>query len=366
MPILTSITFLLALLPLFAVSFALAQSHGPVKSKGSTFAPLSDTKVQFTLLTDAPVATPGQSITLGLRFTIAPHWHIYWNGSNDTGTPPTWKVEAPTNWSIDDTAKQGRFWPVPVRYISPADTIDHVYFDDVVLLQSITIPTDASPGTYPITINAKWLVCEDACLPEKGSATIKIMVIAAGEKPTLALAAASKLSVDRPLIEQSRARTPKPLPPQTSSDIPVAHRAGEKGVIFAAMVNGPGVLRFMPASTSLPLLDVLAKGEVQKKELPAKPVNRASMASPPMCNIELRVDTALADSMLEQMGLDPEADPLIEGVVEGIVQTDSAAYWVRVASPEVIQRERAAHENRQPEALEATTNVNPNNPTPPK
>ena len=42
----------------------------------------------MTLLSEQPQATPGQTLLLGLRFELIPHWHVYWRNPGASGAAP--------------------------------------------------------------------------------------------------------------------------------------------------------------------------------------------------------------------------------------------------------------------------------------
>lgn len=135
-------------------------------------------KVRFTLAASTHPARPGESVTIGLCFDIDDQWHMYWNGRNDSGLPPTVAWRLPDGWSVTRTQ-----WPAPVRYTSDI-LLDHVYFDRVVLLATISIPdTDTTPGSRIIRADARWMVCQEACILERGSAEATISLVGPGDRP---------------------------------------------------------------------------------------------------------------------------------------------------------------------------------------
>ncbi len=151
--------------------------------------------VQVGVSTDYEVAVPGQSITLVWRFKLAPDWHLYWIGRNDSGFAPTIDLDLPKGWIAG-----GLQWPAPERHLSEGDILDHVYRDELVLLQKIGVPASSSiPGQVDLTGRIQWLACKDSCVPGKDvvELTIKQSVGRRGHRSAAYTAAHDQ--VPRPL-----------------------------------------------------------------------------------------------------------------------------------------------------------------------
>ncbi len=343
---------LLATCSLSSLAHAQQDAGRPASKNGAEVFSIEDKqKVKFSLLASTAFARPGETVKLGLRFVMQPNWHIYWNGTNDTGEPPKWKVSLPEGWTADDTAKEGRWWPVPTAYAGTADLRDHVYFDEVVLLQPMTIAADAKPGEYSVKIDANWLVCEDACIPEKGSSAFKIVVVGHDEKlPELSMKQQQAQQESSRLIQQWSAKVSSELKPQdigAGKKVEVLRREGAKGERF--VVQGSGVtIGFLPSVRCLPLDFANAKHEAPDGVIGNK-------------TLTLEVDEALANGMREQMGLAPDADALKEGVIEGIVLGTGSgvpimwAFWVSLPFEEATQ----SQDSPANDALAPTQGVKP-------
>ena len=81
---------------------------------------------------------------LGVRFDMAPGWHIYWLNPGQSGMAT----------SIEG-AGDARF-PGPQRFISPGDIENYGWSESVVALVE-------NPGTVT-TLQVDWLACKDMCL----------------------------------------------------------------------------------------------------------------------------------------------------------------------------------------------------------
>jgi len=117
-------------------------------------------KVSFDLVARA---TP-TGARLGLRYRIAPGWHIYWENPGDSGMATSAEVEAPDGWSPGDL-----LYPGPVSF--GGELVSYGYSEEVTLFVDVERP-DAAPGE--VTVSSRWLVCREICEPESGEASLRI------------------------------------------------------------------------------------------------------------------------------------------------------------------------------------------------
>ena len=118
---------------------------------------------------------PGGVTHLGVRFEIADHWHIYWDGLNDSGLPPAITLDLPEGFEAMPTR-----WPAPTRnIIGENDLLDHVLEGEVLAVIPVRVPIDATVGsTLKITGKSDWLVCDEACRPGPARRSIEHPVVA--------------------------------------------------------------------------------------------------------------------------------------------------------------------------------------------
>jgi thiol:disulfide interchange protein DsbD len=100
----------------------------------------------------AMAAPVGGAVTLGLRFELAPGWHIYWSNPGDAGLAPVIELAAP--------AVAGGFAYPPPEFLLQGDVAAYVLSGDVVL------PFRATGVAGAVAAQARWLVCSDICVPE--------------------------------------------------------------------------------------------------------------------------------------------------------------------------------------------------------
>lgn len=141
----------------------------------------------------------GTTANLGLTFRIEPHWHLYWNGQNDTGGTIRFTLTSP-----DGFVTEAAQWPAPSRQVLPGDTLNHIYEEEITLVIPVKVPPASAGTTARFTASLNWIACEEACVAEKASVELSLPVVAAD--------APAGPSVDSPLFDRARRRLPKPLP----------------------------------------------------------------------------------------------------------------------------------------------------------
>jgi len=181
-------------------------------------------------------AVPGRSLALAWRFRIADGWHLYGDARNDSGLPPTVALDLPEGWTAEPP-----LWPGTERLESPGGIVDHVYADELVLLQRVVVSPHAEFGTEAeITGRVSWLACREACVPGDTTLTVALPVRAhAG--PTL----------DSSLISRLRGALPRP---PDDGEIETTRGDGVVGL----RAPGAARLEFHPSPDCVLLVDVLA------------------------------------------------------------------------------------------------------------
>lgn len=195
-------------------------------------------RVVVTALTAADAAVPGEILTIMWRFDLAAGWHLYSNYRNDSGFPPAVKLDLPAGWLAGPL-----LWPVPERYLSAGEILDHVYHGQLLLLQELTVPSGAVIGqTVAIPARLDWLVCRDECVPGQAHLELKILVAERGQP-----------SAEAQLFAAARAALPRPAP-LAGCEIHWSDSSVEIVVPDAAN------LEFFPAVDCVRLSNIIADG----------------------------------------------------------------------------------------------------------
>jgi len=232
---------------------------------GATLAALSapahaqnnaDQVSSVSLIAEASEVHPGQTILIGLRFELEDHWHIYWDGRNDTGFAPM------IDWDLPDGVRVGPLlWPAPSRYVSPGNILDHVYEGTPTILTMLTVDPDVAPGTsLEIKGQVEWLVCNDVCLPGFGPVSLELTT---APKVLSSPEQLEPLSPDAP-IGRSASKLPVPLTAQTKP-AGLSLRWGED--IVTVEYQDATSLAFYPMLASVSLVSTLEDAKAEGSKL---------------------------------------------------------------------------------------------------
>ena len=172
---------------LLLLSFA-AASAAPVPAKHAT----------VELLSKQTEVAPGSAALLGVHFILEPGWHIYWKNPGDSGQPPAFQWQFPQGLTAGDVE-----WPVPERLQASPELADYGYKEEVLLLVPVKVASGTQLGSAAqITLQAKWLICREVCLPDRAELKLSVPVkSAAKDNPSQAK-----------LFASAQQRLPKRLP----------------------------------------------------------------------------------------------------------------------------------------------------------
>ncbi len=134
----------------------------------------AERKVRIELLSETATIRAGQPFWVALRQDIVPEWHTYWENPGDSGEPTRIEWELPKGF----TASQIR-WPAP-EAIRVSSLMNYGYSDEVLLLVRVTPPARLETDRVTLKADARWLVCEEICIPEEGDAELNLTVADAG------------------------------------------------------------------------------------------------------------------------------------------------------------------------------------------
>lgn len=168
-------------------------------------------------------AAPGKTLQAGLHLKLDPHWHVYWKYPGDAGLPVSLDWTLPAGWKAEPLQ-----WPYPDR-ISVPPLVNYGYEDEVLLPVRLTAPANAS-GTAELKAKAKWVVCQEICLPGGAELALKVPV-SADAKPDPAVA---------PLFAKALAAVPLVSSPWSFT----ATASGDTVVLVAKAPAGAAVSSF--------------------------------------------------------------------------------------------------------------------------
>ncbi len=226
-------------------------------------------RITASLLSEAAVAAPGDTVRVGLHLEIIDGWHTYWRNPGDSGAATS------LDWRLPEGVAAGPIrWPHP-EAIPYGPLVNYGYEDEVLHLVDVTVPADWPAGS-PLRLEAEafWLVCEELCIPESGTVALDL--------PT---GPASEVDPEKgPLFERFAAALPQPAPFAVTAHGPepleLRVKSGlapgaeahffpyEGGVIDAAAAqpvhrDGDGfTLRLTPKASAAELAGVLVVSEI--------------------------------------------------------------------------------------------------------
>ena len=154
-------------------------------------------RATVTLAAAEEAIAPGEPFRIGLRLRLAPGWHSYWRNPGDAGAPAEIELALPEGAAAGPIA-----WPAPKRIVT-GPLVSYGYTGEVLLPLAVTPPSGLAPGDrLTLEAEARWLVCEQLCIPEEGRFRLDLPVAAAA-RPDRSLA---------PLFTAAEAAAPRPAP----------------------------------------------------------------------------------------------------------------------------------------------------------
>ena len=111
----------------------------------------------------------GETSWIAVHLQMIPGWHTYWKNPGDSGIANSLKWTLPEGFSVSDI-----HWPVPERIDIPPLT-NYGYHGNMYMLLRLSTPDDASlDGKFvDLKVHARWLVCEEVCIPEEGKLKLR-------------------------------------------------------------------------------------------------------------------------------------------------------------------------------------------------
>ncbi|MEP4053398.1 MAG: thioredoxin family protein [Litorimonas sp.] len=128
-------------------------------------------KVTASIVSSHDSVAPGQEFYVALRTTLDEGWHTYWRNPGDSGEP------VQTSWDLPEGVTAGGIsWPLP-RPIPTGPIVNYGFEGTPLFPVKFTVSPDVETGAdITITSNFYYLVCEEICIPEQGSASLTITI----------------------------------------------------------------------------------------------------------------------------------------------------------------------------------------------
>jgi len=121
------------------------------------------------LVSSTSAVAASRPFTVGIRFTLAEHWHLYWRFPGDSGAAP--EVE----WSLPPGFEAGPIqWPLPSLLKSEGDLFTNVYEGEVLFPVEIRTPAQIPSAPFVLKAKLKWYVCSETCLPGDGEVSLTL------------------------------------------------------------------------------------------------------------------------------------------------------------------------------------------------
>ena len=168
---------------------AVAQERERLAIKAVLSAGVDSSHMRAELLSEHSYLVAGRVLPLALRLQPDEGWHTYWRNPGDTG------LEARLNWQLPEGFRVGDIaWPIPQR-IDYAGLTSFGHYADTWLLIPVAIPgqtqlnqlAQQSPdGLIRLRAHAKWLVCEEVCIPGEGDFELALPVAKSASQPNIA------------------------------------------------------------------------------------------------------------------------------------------------------------------------------------
>ncbi|MFN0241520.1 MAG: protein-disulfide reductase DsbD domain-containing protein [Planctomycetota bacterium] len=178
------------------LSVLLAAAAAPATAAQFEQTPDGSKLVRIEALADQDGVRAGERVRVLVHFAIERGWHTYWANAGDSGLPTKLAVKAPDGFEVGPQ----RF-STPMRHELPGEIVDYVHENEQIVWFELTAPKNAAPGIAKLTIEARWLVCIDVCLPGSGETELEIPIFAEGRAPK---------AIESDTLKRWRALLPRP------------------------------------------------------------------------------------------------------------------------------------------------------------
>lgn len=193
----------------------------------------------------------GTTFRVAVVLNVAPKWHVYWAGQNDSGMPVGITVTSPQEPTIGPVKG-----PAPQRHVASGDILDYIHEGRVVYTFEVKAPANTASGQgLELSANIEYLVCDDnGCIP--GKANVKTRVTIVKDEST---GPASSVELIKGAIEKQ--------PKETGWKEAVEAKMQGEQLTLMAKDEGTTEMTFYPADRGNKLIDPIKSGTVKGKML---------------------------------------------------------------------------------------------------
>lgn len=134
--------------------------------------------VDAQLVPEQLAAVPGETLWVALRLVHAERWHTYWLNPGEAGLPT--RIE----WQLPPGVSAGSIgWPTPERFDLPGNVTDFGYTGEIFLLVPLSIDAGFNATELSLGADARWLECDDVCIPGGATLSLTLPVQQSGAAP---------------------------------------------------------------------------------------------------------------------------------------------------------------------------------------
>ena len=150
-----------------AAAWLLLADGPPALAAQETIAAAKPGSVAVELVSEIVAIVPGKPFWVGLRMRHDAHWHTYWRNPGDAGTPTT------LAWALPRGFRAGEIeWPFPERL--QRGPLASFGYQGEVLLPVLIFPPRELAGKSTLGVDARWLECNDNCIPRQARLTLTL------------------------------------------------------------------------------------------------------------------------------------------------------------------------------------------------
>ena len=192
---------------------------------------------EIAVLSEVASAHPGDAFDIALRLSLDDGWHSYWTNPGDTGQPISVSWQPVPGVTVGDLA-----FPAPERIVTDG-IVSYAYYGAPAFPARVFVGDDA-PDPIRLVGTARWLVCDDVCLPVQAEVRTTIR---RGERTD---------SADGPVVQAARQAVPSDAGVDGATAHDIGSADGERRRIQVALrspadIAAPTVFPLLPASARL-------------------------------------------------------------------------------------------------------------------